>query len=158
MEEIYEETVRQVEQYLIPEKALTESERPLDEAVRAIHWNGEGKIVSESLDGVGFAGVNLLFLTAARENAKTVKEPQVVEYQAGKLTVTQGEQGEYVWVRNNSTMAWKYTIWTDPKVSLGPARVKMTLTRRIDDKVQRTWVLDRFLEDFGFDAKPTFSR
>jgi hypothetical protein len=156
VEESYDEGSRQISQYLIPERALAESKRPLDEAVKAVSRDRDGKIVSESLDSLGFGGADMLFLAAARQGAEVVKAPQTVEYQAGKLTIPQGERGEYVWERKNVTMTSEYTVWTDPKVSLGLARKKIQLTRTVNGVVIRTWSQDQYLEDFGFDAKSEF--
>ena len=148
---------RQASQYLIPEQALLESERPLDEAVRAISRNDEGKIVSESLEFIGFGGTDMLFLPGCRKNAKVVNETEMVDYQSGKLTIPQGQRGEYTWTRKSSSMTWDYSVWIDPKVTIGLARKKMKLTRKIDGNTVRTWTMNQWVEDFGLDAKSAFS-
>ena len=148
---------RQASQYLIPEQALLKSERPLDEAVKAIFRNGEGKIVSESLEFIGSEGAVMLFLPVCRKNAKMVDQTEVVDYQSGKLTIPQGQQGEYNWTRRNSSMTWDYMVWIDPKVSIGLARKKMKFTRKIDGNTVSTWTMNQWVEDFGFDAKSSFT-
>lgn len=155
---------RQVTEYLIPETALAESERPIDEVVRAIHRNAQGEIYSESLEFNGVGAIDLLFCPAMRKNAKIIHEPQIVEYQSGKLTIPTGLQGSYNWTRESKTIkqtqswTWEYTVWIDPKVPLGIALKKMTLTRQIDGVTTKTWTQDQYLEDFGLDAKPAFAK
>ena len=158
------ETGRGVTQYLIPEKTLAESERPLDEAIRAISRDGDGKIVFESLEFVGLSGTDMLFLPSARKSAKPVEEPQSVDYQSGRLNIPTGLRGDYVFSREAKTVkqtqawTWDYTVWIDRKVSLGVAREKIKMTQRIDGVVKRTWVEDVWLEDFGLDAKSAFAK
>lgn len=151
---------RQIQQFLIPETALAKSERPMDEAVRTISRDREGKIVAESSAGDGFSGLNLLFLKPARAAAKPVDEAQVVEYPTGKLTIPRGERGTYSWSRPESTAEFEfaYTLWLNSKVPIGMAREKATLTlkRKTDSSILRTWTMNRYLEDFGLDAKSEF--
>lgn len=160
-EETYDDA-RQGMEILVPEVALQNSERPLDETIKCRYRNREGEVVSESLERVGFTGTDFLFLPAARKSAKVVDEPQIVDYQSGRLTIPLGWKGEYVWsreaktIKQTQTMKWDYTIWIDPKVPLGVARKKMTLSRQIDGMTTKTYTQDQYLEDFGLDAKSAF--
>jgi hypothetical protein len=158
------QTAPGITQYLIPEKGLAESERPLDEAIRALTQDSEGNIVPETLEFSGINGTDMLFLPGARNNAKPVDEPQIVDYQSGRLNIPSGLRGEYTFRREAKTVkqtqswTWEYTVWIDPKVSLGIARERFEMTQRIDGAVKRTFTQDVWLEDFGFDAKSSFAK
>lgn len=151
-------------QFLVPERALRESANPMAETVMAFQRSGTDNVEPFALDSVGFFGSSMLFLPATRRTAQLVREPQTIDYQAGRLTIPAGQRGDFLWkpkpAPDQDSRAWisEYTIWLDPKLPVGMARGQFQFRMEVDGVVNSRWTHHQTVEEFGIDAKSTFSK
>lgn len=155
----YDDTADWQIRCLIPEKALCDSDRPLNEAVKALEQVGDDRPREMQPGELKLSAFVLYWLPAARKAAERIDEPQTVEYQAGKLTVPQAyriqETKSSDVEGNRSREEREFKVWVHPNVPMG--HVRLSNRGRIQgDLLNLTWTHDQHLEDFGFDAKSAF--
>ncbi len=156
--------------FLIPEKDLLESDKPLDSLVRAWQKLDDGTVeevqLDQPIDGDGgvisadFAwGRNMAIFPGPQRKAIAHEERKVVEYQKGRLEIAGGRNGTHVATRNLPTSGEKhafntsFTVWNHPSVLPACAAMRQRIEYRRNDVLLLTTVKEIVVEDFGTAAK-----
>ncbi|MSR56843.1 MAG: hypothetical protein EXS05_04130 [Planctomycetaceae bacterium] len=153
--------------FLIPEKDLLENKKPLESLVRAWGKFNDGDVQElkfNSPDGLpgdphSRFGWHLVIFPGPRQQAETLKESRVVDYQHGRLEIPDARLGRYRAMRRarganfNFTLSMDSTYWCHSDVPLGVAAWKSRLELRQDDMVRPSTQFEFVLEDFGTNAK-----
>lgn len=153
--------------FLIPEKDLLESDRPLDGLVRSWRRIDERPVQAleyETLRSIATAphfafGQLFLIFPGVQKKAQPLDEPRTVEYQTGQFRIPKGRAGQVLATRQAVTAPVTQTIvvdfraWFDPALPLGPAewREDLTLLRNGDPLTTQQSAF--VVQDFGTDAK-----
>jgi hypothetical protein len=161
---------KEILKFLIPGKELLESEKPLNSLVRA--W---GKFDDEPVEELKFNqplgvrgsvasadfvwGRDMVILPGPQRKATLVNERKVVEYQQGRLEMTEGRTGKHVATRQavtvvqKQTVALEFTVWNHTSLAPAFAAAKTRFEILIDDAPRAADVSEWVIEDFGTDAK-----
>jgi hypothetical protein len=152
-----------VHQFLVPESALRKSENPFSDTVAYNQRNGDGEVRPSGPERAGILGFYLLFLPGTLKNTKVAEEPQMVAYPQGKFVIPKAYRGEFRWSREaititqTQTFVFDYAIWLAPELPVGIAKGRFQGRAEFDGVLNRKWMMDLYLEDFGTDAKPVFA-
>jgi hypothetical protein len=156
--------------FLVPEKDLLESEKPLDGLVRAYRRFDGGEVetmkFNQPLGSPGFVssadfvwGILFVAFPGPQRKSMLIAEEKVVDYQRGRLNVVEGRSGTRVATRlaltngEKQTQNLHFTVWNHPDVSPAFAASKSRLEYLRDDKPRSSMTSEWTVEDFGSDAK-----
>jgi hypothetical protein len=156
--------------FLVPERDLLESERPLDNLVRAWRKVNDTQVeevkFSQPLGADGLVvsadygfGRDFLIFPGAWQKSRRVEQRRTVEYQQGRLEIPSGRAARHSAVRRALTNGEKqayfdeYTVWIDPAISPVAVAVSERIVNEVDDVHRRTIFREFVIEDFGTDAK-----
>jgi hypothetical protein len=159
--------------FLVPEKELLQSEKPLNSLVRCwrrIDDGDPGQMTFGQPAGVAgtyssvwsadFAfGRDLIIFPGPQQKLKPVDEQKVIDYQRGRFDVRAGRAGKFFAARRSmpdgrkQSIALDFIVWNDPAVAPGFAAAKTTVDVRVDDVTVLAGTSEWTIEDFGIDAK-----
>jgi hypothetical protein len=158
-----------VAKLLIPEKDLLESDQPLDRFVRGWIKNESGNVhVGKSENNMNttgglsvyyMAGRDLIIFPGLRRKFEKGDAPKTIEYQQGRLTLTETLSGQ---IKGKTIMGlgtdkfdrdYQLIIWTDSVMEPGIAAAKVQF-KGFRNEVQIYTQNDEWLlQDFGKNAK-----
>jgi hypothetical protein len=160
-----------VVKFLIPEKELLESAKPLESLVRAWQKDADGAVQAlkfrQPVGAGGFAGSadfyfgsDLAMFSGLQQRCRTVAEKKIVEYQQGRLEAAAARAFEHSATRRALTNGDKqefnseFTLWDHPSVPApGFAALRHRHEYRRNEMLVQTTVGDFEIEDFGMHAK-----
>src|SRR5579863_4742608 len=105
-----------------------------------------------------FNNTSMLFPGPQRKSKRVVEE-RIVEFQRGRLALSEAQIGTHEATRINSTdqkkqtSAAEFTIWNHPTIPLGFAAAKSRVEFLVDNVLLRAQTIEWTIEDFGADAK-----
>jgi hypothetical protein len=157
--------------FLIPERELVESDRPLEGLIRA--WRKSENQQAEPLlfnqalrvrsytgsADFTFGGIMLCVFRGPKRNWRPVDEKRMVEYQRGRLEVGEGRVARHQASRTSPVSGQKIdfcrevTVWSHPHVPFGGAAVRMREELLVDNVLSVAYVRESTIEDFGADAQ-----
>ena len=146
--------------YLIPERAIESSERPLEEAIKYLQQDDKDAVVSLPPESQAWMATDSLHFPGLLKTAKVVADPRTVTFQGGKLEIANAYLGTYRWSRKGRPPAEttiyepEYRIWLHPDLPVGFAHAVTTLRLTREGKTLRSWQLDYALQEFGDNAEP----
>lgn len=153
----------QIIKTLVPEKALLESEHPLDDLRRM--WTRIGDNPVQQVDVTGGQRHDeslLLWSPGMLKKSELLKdEAKDIEYQQGRLKDAQARAGEFSFqgaVRKGFARGkqfktvTKYTIWTHPDLPMGFAEARIAIDSSLDSAPAGKSVAVFRLQDGGSDA------
>jgi hypothetical protein len=156
--------------FLIPEKALLESEHPASHVVRAWRKTDDGSVEQMQFDDAGGIagygneaeidwGHELVLFPGMQRRAKIVPEKKSVDYQHGRIEVPAGRAGRRTakWRDNAAGEVYTYeldfTVWNHPTLAPGFAAANEKFRVKRGDALIRSWAREVSVEDFGANAK-----
>jgi hypothetical protein len=162
--------VTDILKFLVPEKALLESERPLDGLIRCWRKFGDEQVEQVRFNtplgerGLSFSadyawGRDFTLFPGPQQKSKAVEEPRTIEYQRGRLEIETAQRFRRIASRRALTNGEKqeysdeFTVWKDRSVTPAFAAATDRVQQHRDDALVRTFAIEFVLDDFGTDAK-----
>jgi hypothetical protein len=159
-----------VVKFLVPERELLNSGKPLESLVRCWKKDADGAVEAQKFNqprgAGGFAGSadfwfggDLLFLPGVQRNSKAVNEKNTVEYEHGRLEIAEARAFKYQASRpapvddRKQEFVFECTVWNHPAVAPGFAALRERVEYRISDTLVQAGSEEYVLQDFGTDAK-----
>lgn len=160
----------QIAKLLVSEKDLLENEKPLSGLLRGWRKIDGGAVTPVKVDAPQavnplsakqFYEKEMLIFPGMRQKSEIIDKQKTVEYQQGRLEMTQGRTGKIERKSNgalrgrnqNMTSNFEFTVWTDPVIELGFAAANIRNTTSVDNVVRSSRDDEWVIEDFGTDAK-----
>jgi hypothetical protein len=146
--------------FLVPERAVDSSERPLDEVLRNLQRDNAAAVAAVSPEAHAWMPTDVLYFPGFLKNAKRVDDPRTVKYQRGEWQIPQAHVGTYRWWRKGKppeeSSVWEttYRVWLHPDLPVGFAHAATTLKLIVEGKEVRTWQQEFALQEFGDHALP----
>ena len=152
-----------IHKFLISEKALIGSEKPMEHVVKYLYRDAEGLVTAGDTAFARHFGMPFLFLPGTLKKTKTVKESRTVDYQKGRLTISTARSGVYSWswqaqtIKQFRTIETRYKVWLHKDVPFGFAYAEMKWTYKKDGRPAHSATFEFSFEETGTGAKPAFT-
>lgn len=143
---------------LVNEKYLKPGSKEAPEIIRGWKSKGDKGEVKELSDRERNPnGKMAMFFGGRRKDVKKLKKTKVVDYQKGKLKLTEGTTGKFEPEEPNAPKGYKFdvtqSVWTHKSVPFGTAAMEIHMVVKVKDKVRQDMTIKFTLVDHGKGAK-----